>query len=82
MNALAQYFSFHHCIGCAGDGGACTSGICAKSASVIGVEPGVRPRALLGSRVTFAGPRVNVCCCLLLIGLKFSSTEGLICRDG
>ena len=69
-------------IGCASDGGACTSGICAKSASVRGVEPGVGPRALLGSGITFAGLWVNDCCRLLLIGLRFSSTEGLICQDG
>ncbi len=59
----------------AGVGGAYTRGICAKSASVGGVEP----RVLAGLGVTLAGPKVNDCCLRSFMGLIFVLMDGVSC---
>ncbi len=64
-------------IGYTGVASACTGGICAKSASVGGVEP----RALVGLGVTLVGLGLNNCCLQLFMGLIFALIEEL-CSSG
>lgn len=54
-----------------GIGGARTQYICARDAFAWGVEPG----ALIGSKVTLAGPKINDCGFLSFMGYIFASTE-------
>lgn len=61
----------------ADDGDACTSDIYVKGISVRGVEPDIRPKALLGSGVTLASLRVNDCYLLLFMELIFTSKKGV-----